>query len=101
VTPNLVLILNGAPFANFLPQVSKTMSRIRKVLKDRHVNYLEARNLLESNDDAEALLADPKNEAVEEDDFEPTLSEAEVGEEQKQYPIEPLLEQPVAQQPPR
>jgi hypothetical protein len=75
------------------------MSTIRKVLKDRHVNYVEARNLLESNDDAEILLSDPTREAIEEDDFEPPAFSAESGEEHRQHPIEASTEQPISQQP--
>lgn len=46
-----------------------TMQNIRDVLRDRHVNYTEARNILERHEDADALLTEPlEDEPLEEAD---------------------------------
>jgi hypothetical protein len=46
------------------------MQNIRDVLRDRHVNYTEARSLLERHNDADKLLEEPleEDELVEEQD---------------------------------
>ena len=54
------------------------MRNIRAVLRDRYVNYTEARKLLEETDDARELLADPAEEA----DYDPYLENPEETEQE-------------------
>ncbi len=39
------------------------MRNIRAVLRDRHINYTEARSIIEEHDDIRELLADPGEDA--------------------------------------
>lgn len=45
------------------------MRNIRAVLRDRHINYTEARTILEESDDARELLADPEEDEAEYDPY--------------------------------
>ena len=54
------------------------MKNIRAVLRDRHINYTEARTILEENDNAQELLADPGEDEAEYDPYSEVSDEQEL-----------------------